>query len=78
MINQEPLPLPKVANNVVMKNRGDGAADPGQPMNANSIAYWITAQPGTGFERGLVFGTGALAMQGEGRPRSTSPTSPTR
>jgi hypothetical protein len=25
------------------------------PMNANSIAYWITAQPGTGFERGLVF-----------------------
>ena len=68
VINQEPAnPYPKVANNVVMKNRGDGAADPGHPMNANSIAYWITAQPGTGFERGLVFDSGALAMPA-GRP----------
>ncbi len=63
VINQEPAnPYPKVANNVVMKNRGDGAPDPGHPMNANSIAYWISAQPGTGFERGLVFDTDALAM----------------
>jgi hypothetical protein len=50
-----------------MKNRGDGAPDPGQPMNANSIAYWISAQPGTGFERGLVFDTNALVMPA-GRP----------
>lgn len=56
VINQEPAnDYPKIANNAVMKNRADGGADPGQPMNANSIAYWVTAQPGTGFERGLVF-----------------------
>lgn len=56
VINEEPAnAYPKVANNAVMKNRADGGIDPGQPMNANSIAYWITAQPGTGFERGLVF-----------------------
>ena len=30
-------------------------------MNANSIAYWVTAQPGTGFERGLVFDGTSLA-----------------
>ncbi len=68
VINQEPANLyPKVANNAVMKNRGDGAPDPGAAMNANSIAYWITGQPGTGFERGVVFDTDALAMPG-GRP----------
>jgi hypothetical protein len=61
VINEEPLNVyPKVANNAVMKNRSDEKADPGAPLNANSIAYWITAQPGTGFERGLVFGRGAL------------------
>ena len=68
VINEEPTNLyPKVANNAVMKNRADGAADPGQPMNANSIAYWVSAQPGTGFERGLAFDAHALAMPG-GRP----------
>ena len=62
MINEEPSnAYPKIANNAVMKNRADGAPDPGAPLNANSIAYWITAQPGTGFERGLVFDRSALA-----------------
>ena len=61
VINEEPSNgYPKIANNAVMKNRADGAIDPGNPMNANSIAYWITAQPGTGFERGLVFDREAL------------------
>jgi hypothetical protein len=56
VINEEPGNVyPKIANNAVMKNRADGGINPGTPMNANSIAYWITAQPGTGFERGLVF-----------------------
>jgi hypothetical protein len=56
VINEEATnTYPKIANNAVMKNRADGGVDPGAPMNANSIAYWITAQPGTGFERGLVF-----------------------
>jgi hypothetical protein len=56
IINQEPgNTSPKVANNAVMKNRPDGTADPGAPMNAKTIAYWVSAQSGTGFERGLVF-----------------------
>lgn len=56
VINEEATNIyPKIANNAVMKNRADGGVNPGVPMNANSIAYWITAQPGTGFERGLVF-----------------------
>jgi hypothetical protein len=68
VINEEPSNLyPKVANNAVMKNRADGRGDPGAPMNANSIAYWVTAQPGTGFERGLVFDADSLA-QPAGRP----------
>jgi hypothetical protein len=59
--NEEPTNVyPKIANNAVFKNRADGGVDPGTPMNANSIAYWITAQPGTGFERGLVFDRDAL------------------
>jgi hypothetical protein len=68
VINEEPTnPYPKIANNAVIKNRADRGADPGQPMNANSIAYWITAQPGTGFERGLVFHTQSL-LATHGRP----------
>jgi len=68
VINEEPTnAYPKIANNAVIKNRADGGADPGQPMNANSIAYWITAQPGTGFERGLVFDTQSL-LASRGRP----------
>jgi hypothetical protein len=68
VINEEPAnPYPKVANNAVMKNRADGAPDPGQPMNASSIAYWVSAQPGTGFERGLVFDAHSLVQPG-GRP----------
>ncbi len=59
--NFEPTNVyPKVANNAVFKNRMDGAPDPGQPMNVNTIAYYITANPGTGFERGLVFDRDAL------------------
>jgi hypothetical protein len=59
--NMEPTNIyPKIANNAVFKNRFDGAPNPGVPMNANSIAYWITAQPGTGFERGLVYDRDAL------------------
>lgn len=70
VINEEPSNLhPKVANNVVFKNRADVGRDPGAPLNANSIAYWITAQPGTGFERGLVFGQGALVAGGPAGPR---------
>lgn len=66
--NEEPSNFyPKIANNAVFKNRMDGGVDPGQPMNANSIAYWITAQPGTGFERGLVFDASALRST-TGRP----------
>ncbi len=65
VINEEPGNLSaKIANNAVMKNRADGGDDPGAPLNANSIAYWVTAQPGTGFERGLVFDTHSLAMPG--------------
>jgi len=65
VINEEPSnAYPKIANNAVMKNRADGAPDPGQPMNANSVAYWVTAQPGTGFERGLVFDAVSLRKSG--------------
>jgi hypothetical protein len=66
VINEEPSNIyPKIANNAVIKNRADGGVNPGVPMNANSIAYWITAQPGTGFERGLVFdGQSLLATSG--------------
>lgn len=61
VINEEPGNFyPKVANNAVFKNRADDGADPGAPLNAHSIAYWVTAQTGTGFERGLVFAAGSL------------------
>jgi len=63
VINEEPANLePKVAVNAVMKNRADGGVDPGAAMNANSIAVWVSGQPGTGFERGLVFDRDALSM----------------
>jgi hypothetical protein len=58
----------KIASNAVFKNRLDGADDPGEPMNDNSIAYWVTAQPGTGFERGVVFGRGSLMSASDRRP----------
>jgi hypothetical protein len=65
VINEEPSNVyPKIANNAVMKNRADGGVDPGAPLNANSIAYWVTAQPGTGFERGLVFDRQSLVAAG--------------
>jgi hypothetical protein len=68
VVNEEPENIqPKIANNAVMKNRADGGADPGVPLNANSIAYWVTAQPGTGFERGLVFDRYSL-VKTSGRP----------
>jgi hypothetical protein len=66
--NQEPTNLQrKIASNAVFKNRLDGAEDPGEPMNDNSIAYWVTAQPGTGFERGLVFDRGSLMTRTDRR-----------
>jgi hypothetical protein len=68
VINEEPTNLyPKIAVNAVMKNRADGGVDPGAAMNANSVAVWVSAQPGTGFERGLVFDRDALHMEA-GRP----------
>jgi hypothetical protein len=68
VINEEPANrYPKIAHSAVMKNRADGGADPGAPLNASSVAYWVSAQPGTGFERGLVFDRDALAQAG-GRP----------
>lgn len=63
VINEEPSnTYPKIANNAVFKNRADGHPAPALPMNAGSIAYWVTAQPGTRFERGLVFGTSSVAV----------------
>ena len=68
VINEEPTnPYPKIAVNAVMKNRADGGVDPGTAMNANSVAFWVSAQPGTGFERGLVFDRDSLVMAA-GRP----------
>lgn len=67
-VNMEPLNvMPKIASNAVFKNRFDGEPAPASPMNANSIAYWVTSQSGTGFERGLVFHDGSLATT-VGRP----------
>lgn len=54
----------KVALNLVFKNRSDAGVPHNAPFNQNSIAMWITAQPGTGFERGIVFGTDALHAEG--------------
>jgi len=66
VVNEDPGNLmAKIASNAVMKNRADGAAPNSVPMNANSIAYWVSAQPGTGFERGLVFGRNALLAVGK-------------
>lgn len=66
VVNEEPSnPYRKVAVNAVMKNRADTGSAPPLPQNANSIAYWVTAQPGTGFERGLVFDRDSLAAVGK-------------
>jgi len=66
VINEEPSnTYPKVANNAIFKNRADNGVDPGVPMNAGSIAYWVSAQSGTGFERGLVFAEGSLTSDKE-------------
>jgi len=66
VINEEPSNREfKVANNAVFKNRADTGVDPGAPLNENSVAYWVTAQPGTGFERGLVFDRGSLVAVGK-------------
>lgn len=66
VVNEEPTnPYPKVAVNAVMKNRADDGPMPKAPYNANSIAYWVTAQTGTGFERGLVFDRDSLAAVGK-------------
>jgi len=66
VVNEEPSNgYPKVAVNAVMKNRADRGPAPRMPQNANSIAYWVTAQPGTGFERGLVFDRDSLAAVGK-------------
>jgi hypothetical protein len=66
VVNEDPGNLmAKIASNAVIKNRADGAAPNNVPMNANSIAYWVSAQSGTGFERGLVFGRNALLAVGK-------------
>lgn len=66
VINEEPgNAYPKIASNAVIKNRSDGAPQVDVPMNANSIAYWVSAQTGTGFERGLVFDRHSLLAVGE-------------
>ena len=66
VINEEPgNAYPKIASNAVIKNRSDGAPQVDVPMNANSIAYWVSAQPGTGFERGLVFDRHSLLAVGQ-------------
>jgi hypothetical protein len=66
VINEEPgNAYPKIANNAVIKNRADGAPQVDVPMNANSIAYWVSAQPGTGFERGLAFDRHSLLAVGK-------------
>jgi len=66
VINEEPTnTYPKIAVNAVMKNRADGGENPGAPMNANSVALWVAAQPGTGFERGVVFDRDSLVRSGD-------------
>jgi hypothetical protein len=61
VINQEPGNHElKVAASVMFKNRADGAPDPNAWMNQNSIAVRVSAQPGTGFERGVVFAPHSL------------------
>jgi hypothetical protein len=64
VINEEPSNAqPKIASSVVFKNRADGMPAPASPMNAGSIAYWVSAQPGTGFERGVAFDRNALLSE---------------
>lgn len=64
--NEEPAnPYPKIAFNAVFKNRSDIGTRPSAPYNAHSIAFWVSAQPGTGFERGLVFDRDSLAAIGK-------------
>ena len=66
VVNEEASnPHPKIAFNAVYKNRSDLGKSPGAPYNAHSIAYWVSAQPGTGFERGLVFDRDSLAAVGK-------------
>jgi len=57
-INMEPSnSLTKSAYFATFKNRPDGEYQnpPADPMNTSSIALLIESQPGTGFERGIVF-----------------------
>ena len=66
LVNEEATNVyPKIAFNAVYKNRSDVGTSPGAPYNAHSIAYWVSAQPGTGFERGLVFDRDSLAAVGK-------------
>ena len=63
-INMEPgNAQPKAAFYATFKDRPDYAYDapPADPMNLNSEALLIDGQPGTGFERGIVFGPDALS-----------------
>jgi hypothetical protein len=65
VVNEEPgNAYPKIASSAVFKNRSDVAPQVDVPMNANSIAYWVSAQPGTGFERGLAFDRHSLLAVG--------------
>jgi hypothetical protein len=62
-INMEPTNAePKVVFYATFKNRTDAAFNdpPADAMNVASQALRIEAQPGTGFERGVVFGSNSL------------------
>lgn len=71
-INMEPQnEWPKVAFYATFKNRPDTEYErpPDAPMNAASQALRIESQPGTGFERGVVFGRTSLhASSAAARP----------
>jgi hypothetical protein len=71
-INMEPdNPWPKVAVYATYKTRPDAGYDdvPSDPGNMNAQALRIESQPGTGFERGIVFSKHSLhASRNAARP----------
>jgi hypothetical protein len=51
----------KIGNNVVFVNRLVGGTPSETRNNDNSIAYWVTATPGTGFETALKLNKDSIA-----------------
>ena len=51
----------KIANNAVFVNKPLGGANSATRNNANSIAYWVTATAGTGFETALKLDRNSIA-----------------